>query len=127
LIGLILKNGRLELHVLLTISGCPMKDRLRTDVTSAVSSIEGVSEIDLTFGVMSDKQRDNVKSLLRNGREKFIPFAQPDSLTRVLGVASGKGGVGKSSVTANLAIAAAKQGLKLEFWMPMYMVIQFPD
>ena len=107
------KDGRLELHVLLTISGCPMKDRLRNDVTSAVSSIAGISEIDLTFGVMSDKQRDNVKSLLRNGREKFIPFAQPDSLTRVIGVASGKGGVGKSSVTANLAIAAANQGLKV--------------
>ena len=107
------KDGRLELHVLLTISGCPMKDRLRTDVTSAVSSIVGITEVDLTFGVMSDTQRANVKSILRNGREKFIPFAQPDSLTRVIGVASGKGGVGKSSVTANLAIAAANQGLRV--------------
>jgi len=107
------KDGRLELNVLLTISGCPMKDRLRNDITSALTEIAGITEIELTFGVMSDKQRDNVKSILRNGREKFIPFAQPDSLTRVIGVASGKGGVGKSSVTANLAIAAAKQGLRV--------------
>ena len=106
-------NGRLELNVLLTISGCPMKDRLRTDITSAVDVIEGVTEIELTFGVMTEAQRDHVKSVLRNGREKFIPFAQPDSLTRVLGIASGKGGVGKSSVTANLAIAAASKGLRV--------------
>ena len=107
------KDGIAQIEIYLTISGCPMKDRLRNDVTSAVSSIAGISEVDLTFGVMSDTQRNNVKSILRNGREKFIPFAQPDSLTRVIGVASGKGGVGKSSVTANLAIAAANQGLKV--------------
>ena len=107
------ENGRLELNVLLTISGCPMQDRLRTDITAAVSAVSGVSEVILTFGVMNEKQRDHVKSVLRNGREKFIPFAQPDSLTRVLGISSGKGGVGKSSVTANLAIAAAKKGLRV--------------
>jgi len=54
-----------------------------------------------------------VKSILRNGREKFIPFAQPDSLTRVIGIASGKGGVGKSSLTVNLAVAAAQKGLRV--------------
>ena len=108
-----LENGRLDLHVLLTISGCPMQDRLRTDITSAVNSLEGINEVVLTFGVMTEKQRDHVKSILRNGREKFIPFAQPDSLTRVLGISSGKGGVGKSSVTANLAIAAANKGLRV--------------
>jgi ATP-binding protein involved in chromosome partitioning len=62
---------------------------------------------------MSEEQRNNVKKIIRGGREKFIPFAQPDSLTRVLGIASGKGGVGKSSVTVNLAVAAAKRGLKV--------------
>ena len=56
---------------------------------------------------------NNVKKIIRGGREKFIPFAQPDSLTRVIGIASGKGGVGKSSVTANLAVAAAQKGLKV--------------
>ena len=96
------KGGKVALNVLLTISGCPMKDRLRTDVTNAVMSVKGVKDLNLSFGVMSEEQRANVRSLIRGGKEKFIPFAQPDSLTRVLGIASGKGGVGKSSVTVNL-------------------------
>ncbi|CAB5239582.1 unannotated protein [freshwater metagenome] len=106
-------EGIATLKILLTISGCPMQDRLRSDITSALTSIEGVNSVVLTFGVMSEEQRGNLKSILRNGREKIIPFAQPESLTRVIGIASGKGGVGKSSVTANLAIAAAKKGLRV--------------
>ena len=86
-------NGKASLTVLLTISGCPMQDRLRSDVSTAVLSVEGVNDCALEFGVMNEAQRDNVKKILRNGREKFIPFAQPDSLTRVIGIASGKGGV----------------------------------
>lgn len=106
-------EGRASVKVLLTISGCPMQDRLRSDVTSALLSIVDVKEVDLQFGFMSEEQRDNVKKLLRNGREKFIPFAQPDSMTRVIGIASGKGGVGKSSLTVNLAVAAAQKGLRV--------------
>ncbi len=106
-------NGVAKLKILLTISGCPMQDRLRGDITTAVMQVEGVDAVEITFGVMSEEQRNNVKKLLRNGREKFIPFAQPESLTRVLGIASGKGGVGKSSLTANLAIAAAQKGLRV--------------
>ena len=105
--------GAVTLKILLTISGCPMQDRLRGDITSSVSAVAGVTSVDLSFGVMSQEQRDNVKKIMRNGREKFIPFAQPDSLTRVIGVASGKGGVGKSSVTVNLAVAAAQRGLRV--------------
>ena len=106
-------DGNVSITLLLTISGCPMQDRLRTDITNAVSAITGVKSVNLNFGVMSQEQRDNVKKIMRNGREKFIPFAQPDSLTRVIGIASGKGGVGKSSVTANLAVAAANKGLRV--------------
>lgn len=106
-------DGNVSVSILLTISGCPMKDRLRTDVTNAVSNIDGVKSVHLTFGTMSQEQRDNVKKIMRNGREKFIPFAQPESLTRVIGIASGKGGVGKSSVTVNLATAAAMKGLRV--------------
>ena len=102
-----------ELKILLTISGCPMQDRLRSDITAAVVQVEGITEVKIIFGVMSEEQRNNVKKLLRGGREKFIPFAQPESLTRVLGIASGKGGVGKSSLTANLAISAAQRGLRV--------------
>jgi ATP-binding protein involved in chromosome partitioning len=102
-----------DLKILLTISGCPMQDRLRSDITAAVVQVEGISEVKIVFGVMSEEQRNNVKKLLRGGREKFIPFAQSESLTRVLGIASGKGGVGKSSLTANLAISAAQRGLRV--------------
>ena len=102
-----------DLKILLTISGCPMQDRLRSDITAAVIQVDGINEVKIVFGVMSEEQRNNVKKLLRGGREKFIPFAQPESLTRVLGIASGKGGVGKSSLTANLAISAAQRGLRV--------------
>ena len=93
-----------EVKILLTISGCPMQDRLKADITAAVTKVAEINEVAIIFGVMSEEQRNNVKKLLRGGREKFIPFAQPDSLTRVIGIASGKGGVGKSSLTTNLAI-----------------------
>lgn len=102
-----------DLKILLTISGCPMQDRLRSDITAAVVQVEAIDAVNIVFGVMSEEQRNNVKKLLRGGREKFIPFAQPESLTRVLGIASGKGGVGKSSLTANLAISAAQRGLRV--------------
>jgi len=106
-------SGLVSLKVLLTIAACPMQDRLRTDISNAVTSVEGVKSVDLVFGVMNEDQRNFVKKVVRGGREKFIPFAQPDSLTRVIGIASGKGGVGKSSVTANLAVAMAKNGLNV--------------
>jgi ATP-binding protein involved in chromosome partitioning len=107
------KDGVAQLGILLTIVGCPMKDRLQADISAALADISEVKSVEIIFGVMSEEQRNNVKKLIRGGREKFIPFAQPDSLTRVLGIASGKGGVGKSSVTVNLAVAAAKRGLKV--------------
>jgi ATP-binding protein involved in chromosome partitioning len=106
-------NGAVSIKILLTISGCPMQDRLRGDITTALKNVEGVKTVDLAFGVMSQEQRDHVKKVVRGGREKTITFAQPESLTRVIGIASGKGGVGKSSVTANLGVAFAKKGLRV--------------
>ena len=106
-------NGNVSIKVLLTISGCPMQDRLRGDITTALKNVEGVKSVELAFGVMSQEQRDYVKKVVRGGREKTITFAQPESLTRVIGIASGKGGVGKSSVTANLGVAFAKKGLRV--------------
>ena len=106
-------DGVAAITILLTISGCPMRDRLQKDISDSLEPITEVKSLDLTFGVMNEEQRNSVKKLLNGGREKFIPFAQPDSLTRVIGIASGKGGVGKSSVTANLAVAAAAKGLKV--------------
>ena len=107
------KDGKEVIGILLTIVGCPMKDRLKNDIDKALVEISEIKTTEVIFGVMSEEQRNNVKKIIRGGREKFIPFAQPDSLTRVLGIASGKGGVGKSSVTVNLAVAAALQGLKV--------------
>ena len=106
-------GSTVRLTILLTISGCPMRDRLKNDIEAAVLSVAGVTEVAIEFGVMNEEQRANIKKLLRNGREAFISFAQKDSLTRVIGVASGKGGVGKSSLTANLAVASVQKGLRV--------------
>ncbi len=107
------RDGVATLGIKLTISGCPMRDRLSSDITTAVGKVAGVAQVVINFGVMSDEEREAVKKLLRGGREKFNPFAQEDSLTRVIAVASGKGGVGKSSITANLAVAAVARGLNV--------------
>jgi len=106
-------DGVASLAIKLTISGCPMRDRLQSDITEALLAVTGVSTVQISFGVMSDEEREAVKKLLRGGREKFNPFAQDDCLTRVIAIASGKGGVGKSSITANLAVAAAARGLNV--------------
>ena len=98
----------------LTTAGCPLKDTITRDVTATVTALEGVASVQVALGVMDDEQRTELRSMLRGGTpEAVIPFAQPDSLTRVYAVASGKGGVGKSSVTANLAVAMAADGLQV--------------
>ncbi len=107
------KNGKASITILLTISGCPMRDRLKNDVEAALGRIPEIKEVTLNFGVMTEEQRNNVKKILHGGVEKFIPFAKSDSLTRVIGIASGKGGVGKSSLTVNIAVAAVARGLKV--------------
>lgn len=106
--------GRVRVTVLLTVAGCPLREKITHDVNAALSKVEGVTAVDLTLGVMNDEQRAALKGKLRGGRpERDIVFARPESLTRVYAVASGKGGVGKSSITANLAAAMAAQGLKV--------------
>lgn len=106
--------GAVEVTVLLTVAGCPLKDTINRDVTAAVSAVDGVTSVNLTLGVMTEEQRAKLGETLRGGQaQREIPFAQPGSLTKVYAIASGKGGVGKSSVTANLALALAAQGLKV--------------
>jgi ATP-binding protein involved in chromosome partitioning len=107
-------DGQVAVTVLLTVSGCPMRETLTRDVTAAVSNVSGVSTVDVRLGVMSDEQRQQLQQDLRGGQPaKEIPFTRPDSLTKVLAVASGKGGVGKSSITVNLAMAMVRSGRKV--------------
>jgi ATP-binding protein involved in chromosome partitioning len=107
-------GGAVTVSVYLTVSGCPLRETITRDVTTAVSKVPGVTGVTVDLDVMSDEQRRELASSLRGGQaEREIPFAQPGSLTRVYAVASGKGGVGKSSVTVNLAAAMAADGLKV--------------
>ena len=106
-------TGVVTVGIWLTISGCPMRDTITERVTNAVMIVPGVTEVIVELDVMSDEQRADLKTLLRGHEEKGIPFAEPGSLTRVYAIASGKGGVGKSSVTANLAVALADMGLSV--------------
>jgi ATP-binding protein involved in chromosome partitioning len=107
-------DGAVSVAVLLTVAGCPMKEQLTRDVTAAVARVPGVTDVDVRLGVMNDEQRGELRTKLRGtAAPNEIPFAQPGSRTRVYAVASGKGGVGKSSVTVNLAAALAAKGLSV--------------
>ena len=98
----------------LTTQGCPLKDTLTRDITAAVSGLDGVSAVRVDMGVMSAEQRAELRSMLRGGvAEPEIPFTKPGNLTKIYAIASGKGGVGKSTVTANLAAAMAADGLRV--------------
>ncbi|MFF4619630.1 Mrp/NBP35 family ATP-binding protein [Nonomuraea jabiensis] len=108
-------DGVVRVGIFLTVAGCPLKDTIRRDVTNAVAKLDGVAGVQIELDVMSTEQRKQLQTKLRGDRgpEKEIPFNQPGSLTRVFAVASGKGGVGKSSVTVNLAAAMASNGMKV--------------
>ena len=104
-------DGVAHVAIALTIVGCPAADRISSDVRAAAASVAGITEVALDVGVMSPTERQALTERLRGGRAaREMPFG-PDSLTRVIAVTSGKGGVGKSSITANLAVALAARGL----------------
>ena len=116
--------GRVEVLVALTVAGCPLRAEITKRVKEAVASLPGVETVDLEFTVMTDEEREELRTKLHgdpastagshaahgHAEGRDIPFADPASRTRVLLVASGKGGVGKSSVTVNLSIALAQRG-----------------
>lgn len=107
-------NHEVNVGIYLTIAGCPMKAEISDRVTHAVADVPGTGAVTVSLDVMSDEQRTELRKQLRgDSPEPVIPFAQPGSLTRVYAVASGKGGVGKSSVTVNLAAAMAARGLSV--------------
>ena len=104
--------GAATVDLTLTIVGCPAADSIERDVRAATASVDGVSGVDVAVSVMTREQRDALTEKLRGGRPKALQFG-PDSLTRILCVTSGKGGVGKSTLTANLAVSLAAQGLRV--------------
>lgn len=106
------RSGVAHVTVRLTTPTCPMRERLVTDVGTAVDTVTGVAGVQVTFEAMSESERVRLASRLRGGREAGHPFG-PDSGTAVYAVASGKGGVGKSTVTANLAVALASAGKRV--------------
>jgi ATP-binding protein involved in chromosome partitioning len=103
-------DGVADVGIVLTIVGCPAAERIATDVRRAAASVNGISDVTLEVGVMSPQERQALTERLRGGRAREMPFG-PGTLTRVIAVTSGKGGVGKSTVTANLAVALAARGL----------------
>lgn len=106
--------GVAKIKVLLTVAGCPLKDTITRDVNTAVGAVTGVHKVELDLGVMTTEQRQELQGVLREGQaQREIPFSKPGNLTKVYAIASGKGGVGKSSITVNLAQALANQGLRI--------------
>ena len=107
------EDGKANVGIALTIVGCPAANRIESDVRRAAAEVPGVSEVAVEVGVMTPEERRALTERLREGRPaRQMPFG-PDSLTRIIAVTSGKGGVGKSSVTANLAVALAARGRRV--------------
>jgi ATP-binding protein involved in chromosome partitioning len=118
------RKGDVSLTVVLTIAGCPLRNEIQNRVNTALTTHPDVSSVKLEFGVMNDAERENVRRMLHgdaaatagstqahgHAEGRAIPFSQPGSKTRPLLISSGKGGVGKSSVTTNLAVALAARG-----------------
>ena len=116
-------DGRVGVTIALTVAGCPLRAEITDRVTAAVGALAGVSGVDVDLTVMTEEERAALRARLQGegghaghahaasgGPAEPIPFADPSSRTRVLGLSSGKGGVGKSSVTVNLAVALSRLG-----------------
>lgn len=105
-------GGRVRVEVALTIPGCPLRDQLRSDVERRAAAVPGVEQVEVRTGVMSPEERAQLMSRARRSAQRRLAVDLPSS-TRVLGIVSGKGGVGKSSVAVNLAVALAGRGLEI--------------
>jgi ATP-binding protein involved in chromosome partitioning len=110
--GVAVEGGAARVALKLTIVGCPAADTIERDVREAAASVPGISSVDVDVTIMTRAERDALTDKLRGGRPKTVQFG-PDSLTRIYAVTSGKGGVGKSTLTANLGVALAARGLRV--------------
>jgi ATP-binding protein involved in chromosome partitioning len=125
--GVAIDGPVVAVRIALTIAGCPLRNEIRTRVTDAVVALDGIERVDLDFTVMTDEERAELRQKLHgdpastagtheghgHAEGRAVPFAEPGNTTRVLLIASGKGGVGKSSLTTNLSIALAQRGHKV--------------
>jgi ATP-binding protein involved in chromosome partitioning len=125
--GVAIDGPVVAVRIALTIAGCPLRNEIQNRVTDAVVALEGIERVDLDFTVMTDEERAELRQKLHgdpastagtheghgHAEGRAVPFAEPGNTTRVLLIASGKGGVGKSSLTTNLSIALAQRGHKV--------------
>lgn len=102
-------DGRVSVQIKLTVAGCPLKAEVQRRVTDALQDLPGVRTLHVTLDTMTDEERRALRTGVHGGPERPSPFTA-DARTRVIAIASGKGGVGKSSITANLAVALAARG-----------------